>query len=214
MMKKYLIIIPTLTEASPFISKMGMEKCSSNLYSNKISDTDLLICGPGMPASIVNCAIHLINSNYKNIILAGIAGSYTKDINIGQTVCIREENFADIGFQKENNYNSLFHLADWETEYGRGNIKNAHTDWMKSTKLTLVNSNTVNLTNIQLDNLATADIENMEGAGIFLLAKKLNLPILEIRSISNYVRERDKSNWNINLATDNLSIEILKIINS
>jgi futalosine hydrolase len=42
----------------------------------------------------------------------------------------------------------------------------------------------------------------------------MGVKCLQIRSISNYVELRNKENWNIPLAINNLNIELEKIINS
>ena len=54
----------------------------------------------------------------------------------------------------------------------------------------------------------------MEGAAFFYVCLQEKIPFLQIRSISNYVEKRNKSNWNIPLAIDNLNVVLLDIINS
>ena len=49
------------------------------------------------------------------------------------------------------------------------------------------------------------DIETMEGATFFYICSRENFPFLALRSISNKVETRNKDNWNIPLALNNLS---------
>jgi futalosine hydrolase len=49
-----------------------------------------------------------------------------------------------------------------------------------------------------------ADLESMEGAAFFYACLSDGVPFAEIRSVSNYVAERDKSHWNVPLAIQNL----------
>ena len=49
-----------------------------------------------------------------------------------------------------------------------------------------------------------ADLESMEGAAFFYSCLAAGVPFTEIRSVSNFVAERDKSHWNIPLAIQNL----------
>ena len=44
----------------------------------------------------------------------------------------------------------------------------------------------------------------MEGAAFFYACLAEGVPFIEIRSVSNYVAERDKSQWNVPLAIQNL----------
>jgi futalosine hydrolase len=66
-----------------------------------------------------------------------------------------------------------------------------------------------------------ADLESMEGAAFFYACLAEGVPFIEIRSVSNYVAERDKSYWNIPLAIqkldktlDRLMKELSKVKNS
>jgi futalosine hydrolase len=56
------------------------------------------------------------------------------------------------------------------------------------------------------------DIESMEGAALHFVALQQNIPFIQIRSISNWVGERDKSKWKIKEAISNLNNELKKII--
>ena len=40
----------------------------------------------------------------------------------------------------------------------------------------------------------------------------MNIPFLQMRSISNKVGERDKNKWKIKEAVENLNIELIKLI--
>ena len=57
------------------------------------------------------------------------------------------------------------------------------------------------------------DIETMEGATFFYICAKENIPFLALRAISNRVEPRNKSNWNIALALENLSEKINEVLN-
>lgn len=45
--------------------------------------------------------------------------------------------------------------------------------------------------------------ENMEGAAVALMAARYGIECLELRGISNYVEDRDRTRWNIKLAAAN-----------
>ena len=52
----------------------------------------------------------------------------------------------------------------------------------------------------------------MEGAVLHYICLQEDIPFLQLRSISNYVGERDKTRWKIKEAVDNLNAELLNII--
>jgi futalosine hydrolase len=54
----------------------------------------------------------------------------------------------------------------------------------------------------------------MEGAAFHYVCMHMNVPFLQVRSISNMVGERDKSKWKMKDAISNLNDELSKIIRS
>ena len=58
------------------------------------------------------------------------------------------------------------------------------------------------------------DIESMEGAVFLHICNAEKIKCAQIRSVSNYVEERNTGNWNIRLAIETLNETALRIINS
>ncbi len=54
--------------------------------------------------------------------------------------------------------------------------------------------------------------KTMEGAAFFYVCLKENMNFFQIRTISNYVEERNEARWNIPLAIKNLTQQVLEII--
>ena len=54
--------------------------------------------------------------------------------------------------------------------------------------------------------------ENMEGAAIAHVCARYGIPLVEMRGISNLVRDRDLSGWNIGLAAENCQTAARKLI--
>jgi len=204
-MNRPLIIIPTFAEAKLLISALNMKASGPKRYFAKERSMDLLICGPGMPAAMLNTMKLLTSEKFNTIILAGIAGNYDDKLMTGDLVCVENEQFADIGVHDEMKFTSLCTGTEWAEIYHNGKITNPHKELMVSTRLPLVTSNTVNLNNMPFEGAPIADIENMEGAGLFMIFNEMNIPFLEIRAISNQVSERNKSKWDIHLAVKNLT---------
>lgn len=68
-----------------------------------------------------------------------------------------------------------------------------------------------------LQNTWGAICENMEGAAIAHICALYKIPFVEIRGVSNIVRERDRAGWNIGLASGNCCkavVEVLKTLKS
>ena len=52
----------------------------------------------------------------------------------------------------------------------------------------------------------------MEGATLHYTCRQAGIPFLQIRAVSNYIGERNKANWKIKEALDNLNQTLLKYI--
>ena len=94
---------------------------------------------------------------------------------------------------------------------------NPHKELIKQTKLKVVNAVSVNhiTTTRQMkglyENKFQPVIESMEGAALHYVCLVEKIPFLQVRSISNYIGERNKKKWNIKDAVINLNNEIIKL---
>jgi futalosine hydrolase len=52
----------------------------------------------------------------------------------------------------------------------------------------------------------------MEGAAFHYVCLQEEIPFIQLRSVSNYVGERNKSKWQIKKAVENLNKELLNLI--
>ena len=81
---------------------------------------------------------------------------------------------------------------------------------VKSSTVNTVSGNTTTIKKIK--NRLSPDIETMEGAAVFRVCNDFNIPCMQIRSVSNFVGERNKKNWDIDLAIKNLNLSLKKVI--
>ena len=52
----------------------------------------------------------------------------------------------------------------------------------------------------------------MEGAALHYIGLQEKIPFLQIRSCSNYIAERNKKNWKMKDAIQQLNVELLKLV--
>ena len=182
---------------------------SQEITSKKINTQPNLITGLGMVNTAMYLTKELINNNFDLVINMGIAGAFSSTLKKGDVVEVIEDYFSEIGYEDDANFCS-FKEFDLKTKL----IVKAKTK-LKPVKAITVNTVHGNKKSIQSTvNLFNPDIETMEGAAFFKVCNYFNVPCMQIRSISNKVEKRNKSNWDIDLAIANLNMEVEKIIMS
>jgi futalosine hydrolase len=158
----------------------------------------------------------LSKEKYDLIINPGIAGSYNDNIKIGDVVYVATEQFGDVGVDDNGGFRTLFEMG--YTDLGNAPFTNgklcnpvSNLKYKSLVNLPKVNGLTVNLVSGNEGDIEkkiskfSADIESMEGAGIFYVCLLQNVPFIEIRAISNKVEPRNVKNWNVPLAIMKLS---------
>ena len=168
-----------------------------------------IISGVGMVSTSISVTKEIIRNKYDLVINAGIAGSFRKDIELGSVVEVVKDQISEIGAQSRDDF-----LSPSQIGLDVQNIIEmpSKTNFQSVSGIT-VNTVHGNKNSIQSAvNLFNPDIETMEGAAFFKVCNYFNVPCMQIRSISNRVEKRNKSNWDINLAIANLNMEVEKII--
>lgn len=181
---------------------------------------DILITGVGAPAAIYQLQKKLQEKKYKSVIQAGIAGSFTDSLALGDTVVVERDCFADIGMNEKGVFNYIF-----ETNLANKNEFPYIDGWLVNDKLVkekvplpLVNAVTINTIsdsitqkNMLLQKFA-AQIETMEGAALHFVCLQEKVNFLQLRSISNEVGVREKSKWKMKEAILNLNRELVRLL--
>ena len=167
-------------------------------------EAEYLITGVGAAATVFQLMNRIENNKYDFIIQVGLAGIYTNELILGESVIVERDCFADLAVwenKKIINVNDLGFTNPNVFPFEKGWLVN-HKVSFNSTQAKKVKAVTVNLLT---DDLAyvnemklkyNAAIESMEGAALHYVCIQKNIPFLQIRGISNKVGERDKSKWN------------------
>ena len=176
-----------------------------------------LITGVGIAAAAFSLGRHLALNAYDLIIHAGIAGAIDRKLSIGQTVFVRSDMFYKLGAEDGENYLSVFDLGlDNPDEYPFKHGKLFHDfpvfgrDFISTvTSVEAITVQTIhgNQTSIEtlLQTCPEAQIESQEGASVLFAAKMMQMPCIQIRTISNFVERRNRDAWNLPLAIENLN---------
>ncbi|MEI6088114.1 MAG: futalosine hydrolase [Bacteroidota bacterium] len=155
------------------------------------------------------------------IIQVGLAGTFDSNSLLGTVVAINEETIGDLGVEEDGKWKDLFDLKLEKSSYHPFEKRKLPNQWLSKYNLLglkevsgiTVNEISTNPERIQkLVKKYNPGIESMEGAALHYVARETNIPFLQIRAISNYIGERDKSNWQMKLAIDNLNKTLLQYI--
>lgn len=172
----------------------------------KSKDFDVLITGVGMTATAFALGQKLSGA-YKLVLNLGIAGCFNSEIALGTVLNITSDQFAELGAENNNEFISIDELG-----FGTSAYHAAHNLLSEAvTKLEKVQGITVNRVHGQQQSINTIVnrlnpvTESMEGAAVLYACAKLDIPCLQVRSISNYVEPRNKENWKIGLAITHLN---------
>jgi len=225
---RILLVVATEAELGPFISDFG---CSiSELEQNKHATifkseiehpkSEILITGVGMVATAFALGKHLVANKYDLAVNLGIAGSFDRNIQIGEVVEVTKDTLSELGAEDDHSFLTMGELgfgddtfypstklADLYNLFNNFNLKTA----------TAITVNTVHGNEASIEKVRARlhpQLESMEGAAFFYACNQANVPCIQIRAVSNYVEKRNRDNWNIGLAVKNLNTfaaEFLKL---
>lgn len=219
---KILIVSATQFEILPLLEELPQrfKQIKSDVFNNEKHEIKILITGVGLTHT--SFALGWVLSTYKPdlAINAGLCGAFDKNLKIGEVVNVVAESFGDLGVEeRDGRFTDVFELGlinENEKPFVNSRLYNAEIsgfDFLPAVRGLTVNK--VHGFSVSIDKIIEkyqADIESMEGAAFYFACLQAAIPFMEIRSVSNYVEPRNKENWSIPLAIDNLNVTLLDLL--
>jgi futalosine hydrolase len=212
-MGKYILVVAaTAKEIAPFIDVAR---------AGNFANVDILISGIGLSASTYHLTKQLALKKYRFVIQPGVAGCFDVTVDLGQVVAVKQDAIADQSVIELERLKTLFDLKlvpHNQYPYQKGWLINPNKEILKQSKLKLVKGISVNQISTSKQVIRfyrdafDPVIESMEGAALHYVCLMENVPFLQIRSISNYIGERNKEKWNMMDSIINLNHELTRII--
>ena len=210
-----LLIAATLPEITPFIEQYRMNR--SWPATNNI---DILITGVGLTATTYSLTRQLQTKRPDMIIQAGVGGCFNTTIRLGSVFAIKQEAIADQGVIESGKLKTLFDLKLVplnQHPFSNGWLVNK-SDLLKKSKLQKVKGFSVNEITTSKQKIKRYKkafepvVESMEGAALHYVCLMEKISFLQIRSVSNYVGERNKKNWKLKESITNLNNELISLL--
>jgi len=221
---RLLIVAATSFEIAPLerYLEINGDALDNHIYKYENLEIKLLVTGVGMLFTAYALGKFLAMNQIDLAINAGVAGAFSKDLEIGEVVNVISERFGDLGVEEANGNFMDVHEMDLippnNPPFLHGQLN--HPLSAEIAFLPKVKGLTVNKVHGSTKSIAAikkkydVEVESMEGAAFFMACLLEKVSFLEIRSISNYVEPRNKDNWNLPLAIENLNKILLSILSN
>jgi len=214
-----LFVIPTMNEADLLINKSGFQSTTeADFFELPGSDWKILISGIGIVPTIYNLTRHFSSHRYEMVVHAGIAGSYFLPLQPGEVVQVTRDTFADVGIDHGGIFRWVFHEGLWAPDKEPFRAGWLEVQENRNLKIESVSGITVDLVTASPERKAkmierfNPQIESMEGAAVFYVCKMEKIPVIQIRSISNFTGIRDRKSWKIEEAIESLTNTLVKFL--
>jgi futalosine hydrolase len=207
-----LVIAATAREILPFFEYYRKSKRAQNI--------DIAITGVGLTATTYHLLKQLALKRPDIVVQAGVAGCFDKNLPLGTVVIVKKEAIADQSVIEVDKLKTLFDLQlvpHDQFPFKNGWLQNDH-DIIRNSKLKKVNAISVNeITTSKQRVKFYVDafrpvIESLEGAALHYTCLMEKIPFIQLRSISNYITERNKERWDMKKSIVNLNNELITLI--
>lgn len=214
-----LIVSATAREIAPFLEYYRNAKKTEHIDLH----LDVLISGIGLTAATYHLVKQFSIRKPDMVVQAGVAGCFDTSLPLGTVVAIKQDTIADESVVELKNLRTLFDLKlvpQNQHPYKNGWLINPAKEMLKRTKLKTVRGISVNqiTTSKQMIRFYKEQFnpvtESMEGAALHYVCLSENIPFLQVRSISNYIGERNKKKWNMADSIDGLNKELIRLLES
>lgn len=223
---RLLLVSATSIEIKPLLEVLGESQEMQYRVSRYLFgrfQIDVLITGVGMVPTAVYTSMVLGLYEYDAVINAGICGSFNRTIPLGTVLNIATDCLPETGAEDGEHFLSLVDLKlldQDEFPFNGGKLVNDSVfDSELIGSLPRANGVTVNTVHGNSHNIESflarnqADTESMEGAAFMFSCKLHKIRHIQIRSVSNYIEDRNVTNWNIPLSVKNLNFFLLGLLN-
>ncbi len=184
-------------------------------------------CGVGKVNAAHSATLMLENYNIDVLILFGIGGGYSGEV--GDIVVAESESYGEEGVLTKEGWSSLesmgFPLLKDEREYYNTfpmdtNLVQRAIKALKDAGFNISSGNFVTVSQCSgtreageiMKKRFKGICENMEGAAVAHICTMYRVPMIEIRSISNIIEDRDMKKWNIKKAASNCNEAVIELI--
>jgi futalosine hydrolase len=178
----------------------------SDIQTSEKNQVIKKVLGVGQVPTTYHLLNHIESLTPDLIVQIGIAGSFVNDCTLGEVFAIGEEHMADMGVVEKGTFQSIFDLKlmdENQIPFTNRKLINPHHHLFQKTNLKKVSAITVNEVSTSPERISYYQhhfnpvLESMEGAAFHYCCIMKNIPFIQIRGVSNYVGERNKSKWRI-----------------
>ncbi|PZP52552.1 MAG: futalosine hydrolase [Pseudopedobacter saltans] len=199
-----------------------LEKCRNHFQKEgKYNLIQFRTIGVGAVSATFYTQLYIGQHRPDMVILGGIAGSFDKEITLGQTFLVQSEIQATTGVEENGIWKDVFDMGFVQKDqhpYKNTLLINPFLE--EEVDLGLPLAKAISVDEITTDNQRQQTylekyqplLESMEGAAFHFVCLQIGVPFLQIRAVSNYVGERDKSKWDFAKAFANLNDNMIRII--
>jgi futalosine hydrolase len=221
-----LLVSATFREIKFIYEKLKQIEKKDDFFSrhqlNK-NQADILITGVGIASTAYQLGKTLNSNKYNYAINLGIAGSFKPSLIPGTVVNVETDLISEMGAENGDSFlkfnelklsKNIINKSIWSIR-NKNKISNAGLLGIPKVKGITVNTVHGNKRSIEeIIRLYHPDIETMEGAVFLHICNTEKIKCAQIRSISNFIEERNLDHWETDLAIKNLNDAALKILNT
>ncbi len=220
---KILLVSATSFEIAPFIDYLEKEFTNKSFFEFQKGETSIYVLVTGVGAMNTSFALARMPkiADFDLAINVGLAGAFSKNIDLGKVVEVNKDRFADIGVEEaDGSFTDTYELELMNPNqfpFTDGILINNNK---YDTRLTKMNAITVNKVHGSLESINqirakyNPELETMEGAGFLYACQIMDINAVQIRAISNHVLPRNKDKWEISLAIKNLNDYLVGFVGS
>ncbi len=213
------ILIASATETEFSLAKNAYKESRFNSPHS----IEWINLGVGIVPTVFKLSQHLNSDKPDLIINVGIAGAIDYSLQLCETVCVQRDEFYHWGVEDQDSFIDIFSLGlvqANEKPFKDGKLYES-IDYLKERLVNIKKVNAITVQKVHGNELSISELqrnctdvhtESMEGAAVFYVAGMLDIPAIQIRSISNYVEPRNRNAWKIQDSISSLNDLLISIL--
>lgn len=219
---KILLVSATSFEIAPFQQYLSAHFASTQVGRYWKGELEIVVLITGIGLSQTSFALGKVFAleKFDLAVQVGVAGAFDKNLALGTVVHVVSERFGDVGVEEADGRFTDMHelslIPPQQAPFSDGILVNqSASNFSFLPKVKGLSVNKVHGFEPSISSIRAkyeVEVESMEGAAFFYACLMEEVAFLEIRAISNRVEARNRANWKLGLAIEELNKVLVEML--